>query len=58
MTVAKMLGSRVNTVLPWSQCNCGCTKGSEGRRDERRIQKRRERQAWTNEIRFNKEGVL
>ena len=49
--MARMLGSRVNTVLPWSQCNCGCTKGSNGRKDERRIEKRRERQAWVKEVR-------
>lgn len=47
--MAKMLGARVNTVLPWSQCNCGCRKGSEGRKDERRIQKRREKQQWKKE---------
>ena len=47
----KMLGSRVNTVLPWSQCNCGCRKGSVGRKDERRIQKKRDRAAWKRDVR-------
>lgn len=44
--MATMLGSRVNRLLPWSQCDCGCRAGSRSRRAERRIQKRRERQAW------------
>ena len=49
--MSTMLGSRVNKILPWTQCNCGCRASSRNRRAERRIQKRRDRAAWKQEAR-------
>lgn len=41
---AALLGRRVHTRLPWSQCHCGCRAGSRSRRQERRTQRRIEAQ--------------
>jgi predicted adenine nucleotide alpha hydrolase (AANH) superfamily ATPase len=44
-----MLGSRVTTRLPWSQCHCGCLAGARSRKAERRAQRSVEKAAWKKE---------
>lgn len=47
----KMIGRRIHTRLPWSQCHCGCGAGSRSRKAERRMQKRSDKNAVRRELR-------